>query len=176
MSKLLRAAVLASILISHAPAAVAYSAIVSIDDLVAESHLVVVGDVISVVESGSGPPRQSVATLRVVETWMGARSSELQFIASPGWFSCDTSRARKGERVVLFLSRDPGESLPRIAHFGRGRMPIGKIGAATCAMIYEVTFARSIPVMKQPAYPHAEGVVLSQLKAFVQRHVSRPAV
>jgi hypothetical protein len=149
---------------------------VSVADLVAESQMVVLGDVISVVESGSGLARQSVATLRVVEVWKGTVKSELQFIASPGWFSCDTSHARKGEKVVLFLSRDPEESLPRITHFGRGRMPIGKIGGLSCALVYEVTFPPSVPIVKQVTHPPAEGVNLAQLKAFVDGNASRPAI
>ena len=59
----------------------------------------------------------------VVETWKGSELREVRYYASPSW-TCDTSFAKKGERVVLFLTKQKDSKLLRITHSGRGRMPM----------------------------------------------------
>ncbi len=162
----LRAGVIGVLVVATASRLEAYSAVVSVEALFEEAHTVVVGEVVSVQESGVAPERGRVATVRVLETWKGPVRSEVQYTVSPGWFLCDTSDARKGEKVVLFLTKD------RIAHFGRGRMPIGAIGGTEVAFIHEVTFPASLPVRRQQAYPMREGVSLGLLRSFIQKHAA----
>lgn len=163
------------LVVACAPSVMAYSAVVGIDFLLAESELVVVADVISVVESGTEPQRQRLATARVVESWKGPadRAQLIKFIASPGWFMCDTSDARVGERVVLFLKQEDHEAHPRIAHFGLGRMPVVTIDGTSVAKIYAVTFPPSVPVRRNGNFPMPDGVDLARLKSFVEAAVSR---
>lgn len=170
-----RAVLAVLLVIGYAPAALPYSAMVEIEVLVAGSELIVLADVLAVVESGAGPQRQRVATARVVESWKGSadRAQIIKFIASRGWFMCDTSNARVGERVALFLSQKTGEAHPRIAHFGRGRMPVVTIDGASVAEIYEVTFPSSVPVRRSGTKPMRDGVDLGRLKAFIEAAVSR---
>lgn len=91
---------------------------ISLQELVALSPVIVVGDVRSVSESAD---HQVVATIVPTETWRGEVQHSITFNATSTW-ACDISKARLGEHLVLFLAPDKNGSL-RIAHHGRGRMP-----------------------------------------------------
>jgi hypothetical protein len=102
---------------------------VTLNDLVAESHLIVVACVTKVEDgpaelqpAGDEFPPVKVATAEVLETWRGGKVREIRYIASPTR-TCDLASAEKGERVVLFL-KGWKNSPYSIAWVGRGRMPI----------------------------------------------------
>jgi hypothetical protein len=176
MGASIQAAAATLLLAGYASSALAYSAIASIEKLVKDSQIIVLGDVKAVEVVGTGQAQQRVARIRVLQTWKGNAASELKFIASPGWFMCDTSHVRVGEKVVLFLSRDvhePGQL--RITHFGRGRLPIGDLNGTEVAFVYEVIFPSSIAVHRETAYPRREAVSLSAMRAVVARLVSGSA-
>lgn len=175
MPRLLRILAVSLLVTGYVPAVTAYSAVVSVHRLLNESQLVVLAEVVSVVESGEGAQRQHVATARVLEFWKGRTAAkQLEFIASPGWFACDTSTAHAGETVILFLSQAPGESRPRIAHFGRGRLPVSTIDGAKVAFIYELRFPPSVPVRRHAGHSGGESVGVASLKSFVQELTPGP--
>jgi hypothetical protein len=152
----------------------AYSAIVGINQLVSESELVVLAEVVAVVHVDVGPQKYRVATARVLERWKGTvEGQQVKFIVSPSWFACDTSDARVCEKVILFLGQESGEPYPRIAHFGRGRMPVKLVGGSGLAFIYEVTFPSPISIHRESAYPMRESVDLEAIKSFVKNHPSQ---
>lgn len=83
--------------------------------------------------------------MAAVAFWRGnVTARDVEYLASPGWFACDVSGARKGEKVVLFLEEDPDTKHLKIAHFGRGRMVVKGDEAAS----HEVT---GIPAKVSPA-------------------------
>ena len=151
-----------------AAASYAYSAIVSISELTAKSRLVVLARVISIRESRTALGPEKRATAKVLEAWKGAPADHIDYVASPvGWFACDTSYSRVGETTVLFLERDKGSHGYRIAHFGRGRMPVVAVGNQSHAAVYEVTFPTGI-VVRQQQYPFLFTVPVEKLKTIVR--------
>lgn len=101
-----------------------------------DAEIVVVADELSVAEVDGW----SVATVKVTKVLRGNAGGELRFLAEPTW-ACDTSRAEPGTQVFLFLAapsaeKDPlsgsrsipeavdGAPIYRVAHYGRGRLPI----------------------------------------------------
>jgi len=161
----------------HAQSLFAYSALISAEKLLAGSDVVVLAEITGV-RRYLGPPQElRVATARVIETWKGStRESQLDFVASPGWFACDTSNAKKGERVVLFLHREEGQQCPVITNFGRGRMPIGTIDGVAAASVFEVTFPSEVRMLRGRHHPRGEAASLQDIRAFVQKRVARTAV
>ncbi len=165
------------VVVLYAQALFAYSALISAEKLLAGSDVVVLAEIIDV-RIYFGPPQElRVATARVLETWKGnTRESHFDFVASPGWFACDTSDARKGERVVLFLHREEGQEYPVITNFGRGRMRIGTIDGVAAASVFEVTFPSEVRMLRERHHPRGEAVSLQDLRTFVQQRVARSAV
>ena len=92
---------------------------ISLQEVVRQSEFIVVGEVTAVREAANQP---RTAVIAPTETWQGEALESIGFNAS-STFDCDISTAHRGERVVLFISRDQAGAL-RIAHFGRGRMPL----------------------------------------------------
>jgi len=88
---------------------------ISLSELVADSDFIGVVKVRST--SSSWFSDDGIATATVEEVWKGKKVSQVTFDINPSW-TCDTSMAVKGERIVLFLSKG------FIAHAGRGRLPI----------------------------------------------------
>ena len=109
--------------------AVAKVAPASLDQLVAMSELILVGHVSQVTGDDTDP----VAVVVVEERWYGAPPDLLQLSIGPTW-SCDVSRAKGGERVVLFLDRDEA-GVWRISHSGHGRMPVVDEHATVSTMV-----------------------------------------
>jgi hypothetical protein len=101
---------------------------VALKDLVARSDLIVVATVTKVEDhpdyiktAADEFPPVKVATARAVETWKGAAVREVRFVASPTW-QRDISRAKMGEKLVLFLEKRSDTPIMMIAHVGRGGM------------------------------------------------------
>jgi hypothetical protein len=72
-------------------------------DLVAEADVIVTGTVVGIV----GPDDDQVARLAVTTTLKGEARASLQFKASPSW-QCDTTSAKVGDRLLLFLRSHSG--------------------------------------------------------------------
>jgi hypothetical protein len=162
-----RLTVLILLVLTPASQAFGYSAVISISDLSRKSPVVVVAQVESIRESEVAERHERRATAKVLEVWKGRLTSDrIEYIASPSWFMCDTSSARVGETILLFLERDADSKGYRIAHFGRGRMPVGTVSNQLHAAIYEVTFPSGI-VRLQPKYPFHQMVPLTILKTLV---------
>jgi hypothetical protein len=129
---------------------------VEFKDLAARSDLIVVATVSKVEDCPAnlervdpGMPALKVATARVIETWKGAPVREVRYVASPSWV-CDTSDAKKGERVVLFLARRKDSRFLSITHAGRGRMPLREVGAKTYAALHdEVILPKGTPTISE---------------------------
>jgi hypothetical protein len=150
-------------------AAHAYSAVISFDDLVKKSEMVVVARVLNIHDSQAHNEHVRIATATIVEWWKGdGRANHVEYVASPSWFLCDVSSAKLGETVVLFLERDKNDNLLHIANFGRGRMPVDREGSASFAAVYQVTFPAGISVQRQARYPRADIVLLSSLRSGVR--------
>lgn len=114
----------------------AYSAVIGIKELVAKSELIVVATVFYVRTEES----QTIAMADVEAVWKGKVTGHtVEYVASPGWFACDVSSAREGERVVLFLERNPRDRRLSIAHYGRGRMEIVKDAVQAYEVILPAT-------------------------------------
>lgn len=151
-----------------AAAAYAYSAIISIEELVAKAPVVALVRVVSIREVRTAHGVETHAQATVLESWKGSLPGQIEYIASPGWYSCDTSTARIGEMIVLFAERDEDAGMYRIAHFGRGRMQVGLVRGTLHAAIDEVTFPAGM-VTREPNFPHREVVSLSDLKKLFNR-------
>jgi hypothetical protein len=124
---------------------------VSLKDLIAKSETIVVAKV-SKLEDGPADlkpveadyPPVKVATAEVIETWKGAKVGEVRYVGSPTLY-CDISKARVGERVVLFLEKQQGSTIMMIAHVGRGRMPLQEVeGESYAAVPPEVQLPKGI--------------------------------
>jgi hypothetical protein len=129
---------------------------VEFKDLAARSDLIVIATV-SKVEDGpaslkgidTGMPALKVATAQVVETWKGEPVREIRYVASPSWV-CDTSFAKKGERVVLFLEKVKDSPFLTITHAGRGRMPHHDVKGRTYATLQdEVVLPEGTPTISE---------------------------
>ena len=123
-----------------APSAFAYSAVINIADLIAMSDVVVLAEVFDVRSVRESGMEVTMAMADVRATWKGrVDGSTVEYVASPGWFLCDTSDAKSGETVLLFLKKDPADGRLHIARYGRGRMPVID-GARPQVRPYEVIF------------------------------------
>jgi hypothetical protein len=72
----------------------------TLENLVAEANLIVVGKVVKVHEAGG----VKIAEANVIQTYKGNSSlKRVYYLASPTW-TCDTSTAIEGETALLFLS------------------------------------------------------------------------
>ncbi|QEH35555.1 hypothetical protein OJF2_41080 [Aquisphaera giovannonii] len=118
----------------------------NIESLATNSELIVVAKVTKIEDAPASLERDDpsmpplkVATARVLETWKGGPVREVRYIASPDW-TCDTSHADEGERVVLFLSYEhwrKDRTFFSITHAGRGRMPIREVEGKRYAAVQD---------------------------------------
>ncbi len=145
---------------------------IALKELSARCDRIVVARVIKVEDgpaelqpSGSEFPPVKVAIAEVLETWKGDPVKEVRYIATPTEF-CDIAAAEKGERVVLFLERSK-DSPDRIAHVGRGRMPIESVEDRKYAVLPdEVKLPRGTPTISRK---HTERAVeLETLRRLVR--------
>src|SRR5688572_17287547 len=96
-----------AILFACAVATQAFAKVASIsfEQLVQNSDIIVVAKVESVSHPLIG---KRYAKAKVMEVWKGTQTERVEFLASPTW-TCDISEAKKGETVLLFLTKG-GES------------------------------------------------------------------
>lgn len=79
---------------------------------------------VALVTRVDGARGEELAEAEVEAIWKGEPASTLRFRAHGTW-TCDTSTAHVGERVLLFLSAFDDELGARhLLHSGRGRMPL----------------------------------------------------
>ena len=141
---------------------------VDLKDLVAGSDLIVVATVTTVEDGPNGIKVHGdefrpvkVATARVIETWKGDAVREIRYVASPTW-TCDSTTAEKGERVVLFLKKQKASTFLAVAHAGRGRMPLRDVGKKSYATLQdEVILPKGTPTISETktareSFPSAE--------------------
>lgn len=88
--------------------------------MIGDAVTVVVGTVTSI---ASDMPGYRVVHVRVIDTWKGTPSSDLDYTVLNSRLACDTSDGVVGEKVVLFLGKGWPEGHLAILETGRGRMP-----------------------------------------------------
>lgn len=136
MRPLLLTLLLACVVATQAFAKVAS---ISFEELVQSSDVILV----ATVESVSCPMiGNRYAKAKVSEVWKGAPAERVEFLASPTW-TCDISKAEKGETVLLFLRKGDTSESYAIMHSGRGRMPLRTVDGKSY-----VTFSPDIRLPK----------------------------
>jgi hypothetical protein len=171
-------AIVSFALASLPPLALAKVESMTLKELVAGSDLIVVAKVSRVEDAPADTNAEDkrfsavrVATAEVIETWKGAPVREIQYLASSTW-TCDISDAKKGEEVVLFLTRTKGGPGLEICHSGRGRMPLRVVRGRTYATlwVFDVRLPEgtaTIPGL-EPEYSFIRSVELAKLKELVR--------
>lgn len=138
-----------------------------LDDLATRSDLIVIAKVESIEKARGG---KQYAKARVTEVWKGAQTETAEFLASPTW-TCDISEAHKGETVVLFLTKTDKSRSYRIAHSGRGRMPLRTVGDKSYATFWgDVILPKDTPTIDgpDPKWSFIRSVVVSTLRELVK--------
>jgi hypothetical protein len=116
-------------------------------NLIANSDLIVVAKVESVSSPLIG---KHYAKARVTEVWKGAKPNTVEFLASRTW-TCDISEAKKGETVLLFLTKGGKSRSYAIAHSGRGRLPLCTVSGKTYATFWpDVILPKEVPTIDGP--------------------------
>lgn len=90
-------------------------ACIPLAELVKDCESIVIGVTVSV--------QGSHARVELMQIWKGDRFGILDVSVDRTW-ACDVSQATVGEYGVYFLSHAAGEEELRLAHSGRGRMPL----------------------------------------------------
>jgi hypothetical protein len=129
---------------------------VTLKELAAKSDLIVIATVTKIEDGPEGlgrvdpgMPALKVATAQVNETWKGKPVGEIRYVASPSWV-CDTSVARKGEVVVLFLEKVKDSPIMTITHAGRGRLPRHDVkGKAYVTLGSEIVLPDGMPKISE---------------------------
>jgi hypothetical protein len=140
---------------------------VQFTNLVANCDLIVVAKVESVSSPLIG---KKYAKARVTEVWKGAKADTVEFLASPTW-TCDISEAKKGETVLLFLTKDGESRSYAIAHSGRGRLPLRTITGKSYATFWpEVIFPKEVPTIAgpEPEWDFIRSVEINILRELAQ--------
>lgn len=141
-------------------------------DLVANSDLIVVAKVESVSSRLLG---KKYAKARIAEIWKGAKMERVEFLASPTWM-CDISEAKKGETVLLFLTKG-GESRSYVtAHSGRGRLPLRTVDGKSYATFWrDVILPKGTPTIDgpEPKWSFIRSVELSLLRDLVKKAIEK---
>ncbi len=120
---------------------------VQFSDLVTNCDLVVIAKVDSVSSPLMG---KKYAKARVTEVWKGATTNAVEFLASPTW-TCDISEARKGETILLFLTKSTKSRSYAIAHSGRGRLPLRTVGGKGYATFWgDIILPKEVPTIDGP--------------------------
>lgn len=145
---------------------------ITLTELTVQSELIVVAKVNKLITRSDG----TFASATPIEYWKGASEGDVEYIVS-STFECDISAAIPGERAVLFLSKDSSGRL-KIAHYGRGRLPLVKIGEKDIAKYWGgVMMPESAPVtvVDKSNGPYSKGVELNELKRLVAATLSNTA-
>jgi hypothetical protein len=120
---------------------------VQFSNLVAYCELIVVAKVESVSSPLIG---KRFAKARVTEVWKGTNTVVVEFLASPTW-TCDISEAKKGEVVLLFLTKGGKSRSYAIAYSGRGRLPLRTVTGKSYAMFWpDVILPKDVPTIDGP--------------------------
>ena len=118
-----------------------------LDQLARESAIIVVAKVKSVSHPLIG---KRYAKAEVVDVWKGDQKERVEFLASHTW-TCGISEARKGERVLLFLSKGGKSRSYEIAHSGRGRMPLRTVNSKEFASFWpDIRLPKGTPTIDGP--------------------------
>ncbi len=137
------------LLVGALAAAAAYARYeVALVFLLRDAEIVLVGEEVAVEEVEGW----RVATLKVAATLRGESRQAVRFLAEPTW-TCDTSRAEVGQKVLLLLTaadskeaslgrgKGPievdGQPILRIAGYGRGRLRISTVDGVEVATYYQ---------------------------------------
>lgn len=145
---------------------------VTFEELARESEAIVVAKV----ERVTWPPiGKRYAKAKVLEVWKGAPTERVEFLTSRTW-TCDISEAKKGETVLLFLTRSPNSRSYAIAHAGRGRMPLRVVEGQRYATFWpEVRLPKDIPTIHGPEakWDFIKSVELGTLRALVKKALTQ---
>jgi hypothetical protein len=141
---------------------------VQFSNLVAKCELIVVAKVESVSSPLIG---KRYAKARVTEAWKGTNAATVEFLASPTW-TCDISEAKKGETVLLFLTKSDKSRSYAIAHSGRGRMPLRTVAGKSYATFWPgVIFPADTPTIDgpEPKWDFIRSVEVTLLRDLVKK-------
>lgn len=140
---------------------------IEFSNLVASSEMIVVAKVESVSSPLIG---KKYAKARVTEVWKGTKTETIQFLASPTW-TCDISEAKKGETVLLFLTKSEKSRSYAIAHSGRGRLPLRTVTGKNYAAFWpDVILPKDIATIDgpEPKWDFIRSVELDALRKLVK--------
>ncbi|MBN8248701.1 MAG: hypothetical protein J0L84_14835 [Verrucomicrobia bacterium] len=141
---------------------------ITLQELVQDSTFIVVAKVETTHKPLFG---KRTAKALVLEVWKGKPTERVEFLASPTW-TCDISEATKGETVLLFLTQDGKTRTHRIAHSGRGRMPLHTEGGRSYVAFWtEVRLPKDTPTIAgpDPRMDFVRSVDLETIRDLVKR-------
>ena len=131
------------IMLTHLGTAHAKLGAFEFEHMVKGSTFIVIGKVKSV-------SLRKNATVEVLEILKSAPGQELVLNVGKTW-TCDVSEAKKGETILLFVSRNQKEKRNQIYASSRGRMPIDELKGKKYATFWpEVRMPKGIEVIKGP--------------------------
>ncbi|PYJ84113.1 MAG: hypothetical protein DME22_13920 [Verrucomicrobia bacterium] len=141
---------------------------IQFSNLVANCELIVVAKVESVSSPLIG---KRYAKAKVTEVWKGTNTMTVEFLASPTW-TCDISEAKKGETVLLFLTRSAKSRSYAIAHSGRGRLPLRTVAGKSYATFWpDVILPKATATIDgpEPKWDFIRSVEMTTLRGLVTR-------
>ena len=141
---------------------------VQFSNLVANCELIVIAKVESVTSPLIG---KRYAKARVTEVWKGTNTATVEFLASPAW-TCDISEAKKGETVLLFLTKSDKSRSYAIAHSGRGRLPLRTVSGKSYAAFWpDVILPKDVPTIDgpEPKWDFIRSVEVDVLRDLVKK-------
>ena len=103
--------------------------------------------------------------------WKGTNTATVEFLASPTW-TCDISEAKKGETVLLFLTKSGKSRSYAIAHSGRGRLPLRTVAGKSYATFWPgVILPKDIPTIDgpEPKWDFIRSVEVTLLRDLVKK-------
>lgn len=145
---------------------------VSFEHLVQRSDLIVIAKVESVSQPLIG---KRYAKAKVTEVWKGAQTERVEFLASPTW-TCDISEAKKGETVLLFLTKGGESRSYAIAHSGRGRMPMRTVASKSYATFWpDIRLPKDTPTIEgsEPQWDFIRSVEVATLRELVKQVLAK---
>jgi hypothetical protein len=143
-----------------------------LDELVRCSDIIVLAKVEAVTRPLIGK-RYAKAT--VTDVWKGTQIDRVEFLASPTW-TCDISAAKKGETVLLFLTKGGKSRSYAIAHSGRGRLPLRTVGSKSYASFWpEIRFPMDTPNIDgpEPKWNFIRSVDVETLRDLVKKALQK---
>ena len=146
-------------------AAVIYG-VEALPSMIRDSEAIVVGEIAEVAEPASG---YRAVTVHVLDSWKGAPTIQLKFGISVVRMGCDTSDAKVGETVVLFLGNRRAENQLVIMLEGTGRMRVlGSKEERVVLLTLPVPAELHAQPTRIPGNGMGSGARLSDLKAYVE--------